>query len=201
MELEGKIALVTGGAAGMGRAIVTRFVAEGAIVVAADRNAQGLDDLGASLGADGARVHPHHCDLAEGDQVDEMVDATLRAHGRIDILVNNAGIPDNYQGVGDLSLEVWDRQLAVNLVAPMRAMRRTVPAMVAQGGGSIVNIGSIASTSGAAACWGSTGTPPGCMRGMAYAATSSSRAGPRRRSPATSRARSPRKAATASVSS
>jgi NAD(P)-dependent dehydrogenase (short-subunit alcohol dehydrogenase family) len=76
---------------------------------------------------------------------------TLRAHGRIDILVNNAGIPDNYQGVGDLSLEVWDRQLAVNLVAPMRAMRRTVPAMVAQGGGSIVNIGSIASTSGAAA--------------------------------------------------
>jgi NAD(P)-dependent dehydrogenase (short-subunit alcohol dehydrogenase family) len=151
MELEGKIALVTGGAAGMGRAIVTRFVAEGAIVVAADRNAQGLDDLGASLGADGARVHPHHCDLAEGDQVDEMVDATIRAHGRIDILVNNAGIPDNYQGVGELSLEVWDRQLAVNLVAPMRAMRRTVPAMVAQGGGSIVNIGSIASTSGAAA--------------------------------------------------
>jgi NAD(P)-dependent dehydrogenase (short-subunit alcohol dehydrogenase family) len=151
MELEGKVALVTGAAAGMGRAIVGRFAAEGATVFAADRNQPGLDDLVASLGTDGARVDPHHCDLADGDQVDAMVDAALGAHGRIDILVNNAGIPDNYQGVGELSLEVWERQLAVNLVAPMRAMRRTVPAMIPQGGGSIVNIGSIASTSGAAA--------------------------------------------------
>jgi NAD(P)-dependent dehydrogenase (short-subunit alcohol dehydrogenase family) len=148
MELEGKVALVTGGAAGMGRAIVARFVAEGAIVVAADRNEQGLADL---VAAAGQQVHAHCCDLAEGDQVDRMVDATVDAHGRIDILVNNAGIPDNYQGIGELSLDVWERQLAVNLVAPMRAMRRAVPVMVAQGGGAIVNIGSIASTSGAAA--------------------------------------------------
>jgi NAD(P)-dependent dehydrogenase (short-subunit alcohol dehydrogenase family) len=145
-ELAGKVAVVTGGAAGMGRAIVGRFVAEGAIVVVADRNREELANLVAETGAT-----PHCCDLAIGEAVDAMIDAAVTAHGRIDILVNNAGIPDNYQAVGELALEVWDRMIAVNLTAPMRAMRRAVPLMIASGGGAIVNIGSIASTSGAAA--------------------------------------------------
>jgi NAD(P)-dependent dehydrogenase (short-subunit alcohol dehydrogenase family) len=148
MELAGKLALVTGGAAGMGRAIVKRFAAEGAIVVAADRNVEGLEAVRAEVGG---TVHPYACDLSVGEQVDRMIEDAEAAHGRIDILVNNVGLPDNYQAIGDLPLEIMERQFAVNLFAPMRAMRLVVPRMVERGGGVIVNIGSTASTSGAVA--------------------------------------------------
>jgi NAD(P)-dependent dehydrogenase (short-subunit alcohol dehydrogenase family) len=150
-RLEGKIAVITGAGSGMGLAMARRFTAAGASVVAADWNAERLNAAVSEIQATGGTILGACGNIAERATAEALVDQAVEAYGRIDVLVNNAGVMDYMQGIGELSEDVWRRVLGINLDGPMYTMRRAVPKMLAQGGGSIVNIASTAGIEGGAA--------------------------------------------------
>ena len=136
-RLDGKVALVTGGARGMGKAHVRHFVAEGARVVLGDvRDEQGAA-VAAALGPDACRF-VHHDVTSESDWV-TAVDTTVAAFGRLDVLVNNAGILA-HAPIDEMALADFRRVLEVNLVGCWLGIKHVVAPMTAAGGGSIVNI-------------------------------------------------------------
>jgi NAD(P)-dependent dehydrogenase (short-subunit alcohol dehydrogenase family) len=151
MQLQDKAVVITGAGSGMGRAIATRFAAEGAKLVVNDWNEERLNEVIASIQASGGTIVGEQGNIAEKDTAERLVDLALSTYGRIDILCNNAGVMDYMQGVGEVSDDIWRRVLSINLDGPMFTSRRAVPQMVSQGSGSIINIASTASLSGAAA--------------------------------------------------
>ena len=132
-RLHGKVAVVTGAASGIGAATARLFASEGAVVVGLDRNA--------AISTDNGVLH-HLCDITEAAAVDAAITGVLAAHGRIDILVNNAGA-DVFSEPLSLTDEDWDRCLSLNLKGAWHLCRAVLPAMLAQGAGSIVNIASV----------------------------------------------------------
>ena len=139
-RLDGKIAIVTGAARGMGEAHARLFVAEGAKVVLTDV----LDDLGRAVADDlGEAARFHHHDVSVPEDWDAVVAFTLREFGRIDGLVNNAAI-HRLRLLRDETPDAFDRMLAVNLKGPFLGMQAVFEPMRAAGGGSIVNISSLA---------------------------------------------------------
>jgi NAD(P)-dependent dehydrogenase (short-subunit alcohol dehydrogenase family) len=151
MRLEGKSVVITGAASGIGRATAIRFAAEGAKLVLGDRNEERLTDVVKTIGASGATVTSALGDISRKETAESLVDLAIARHGRIDALVNNAGIMDHFQGVGELSDEMWRAVFATNVDGPMFTSRRAIPHMVKQGGGSIVNLSSMSGYSGASA--------------------------------------------------
>jgi NAD(P)-dependent dehydrogenase (short-subunit alcohol dehydrogenase family) len=151
MRLEGKVAVITGAAAGMGLAIATRFAAEGASVVAGDWNAERLDVAVAAIQATGGSIVGAQGNIADRATAEGLVNLAIETQGRIDVLCNNAGVMDYMQGVGELDDEVWRRVLGINLDGPMYTSRRAVQQMRQQGFGSIINIASIGGLQGGAA--------------------------------------------------
>lgn len=138
-ELDGKVALVTGAAGGIGGAIVRRFAAQGARVLATDRDAEGLGRLAADVPGLVARA----ADITAADGVAELFAALDAAFGGIDILVNNAGIGGpRVKRLHELDLAEYDAVMAANLRAPLALTQAALPLMIAQGGGSIVNLAS-----------------------------------------------------------
>ena len=150
-RLQGKVAVVTGAASGIGLAIATRFSAEGASIVAGDWNAQRLDAAVAGIQAAGGTITGAQGNIAEQAAAEGLIDLAVSTYGRLDVLCNNAGVMDYMQGVGELSDDIWRRVLGINLDGPMFTSRRAVPQMLIQGGGSIVNIASTAGIEGGAA--------------------------------------------------
>lgn len=151
MRLADKVVLITGAGSGTGRAMATRFAAEGASVVAAEWHADTLAAVVAEVTAAGGDITGVHGDVSlEADCV-AMVDAAVQTYGRLDVLVNNAGVMDNNHGVGEVANAMWERVIGINLNGPMYLSRLAVPRMVAQGGGSIVNVASVAGVGGGAA--------------------------------------------------
>jgi len=148
MRLENKIAVVTGAGSGIGLATARLFVAQGAAVVAVDWHA---DAIAAAVADIGGSIIGMTGNVADEAHSVAMVDRAVAEYGRIDILVNNAGVMDLFQSVADVDNETWRRCMSVNVDGPMYAMRRAVPLMLAQGGGSIVNIASVAAIGGGAA--------------------------------------------------
>jgi NAD(P)-dependent dehydrogenase (short-subunit alcohol dehydrogenase family) len=141
-RLEGKVALITGGARGMGKSHARHFVAEGAKVVISDV----LDDKGSSvaerLGPDVCRFIHH--DVTREEDWSAAVAATVSAFGHLDVLVNNAGIAPLYPSLVDVTEELFDKVVAVNLKGPFR-LTALVGARMAEGeGGSIINVSSVA---------------------------------------------------------
>ena len=143
MRLDGKVALITGGGSGIGEAIARRFVADGAKVCIAGRRAEPLEKVAASLPPESVATSAG--DVARYEDVERMVDAALRLGGRLNVLVNNAAkdqVPT--ADVTGLDPELWHRVLGVNLTGPFFTMKAAVPHMVRAGGGSIINVASVA---------------------------------------------------------
>jgi NAD(P)-dependent dehydrogenase (short-subunit alcohol dehydrogenase family) len=141
-DVEGKVALVTGGASGIGRATAMRLALGGASVLVADRDevgAQGTLDLIADAGG---IAHVRAVDVTDPDQIAAMVDDAVGTYGRLDIAVNNAGMTGTYAPLADQTLDDWNRTLVVNLTSVFLSMQAEIPAMLASGGGSIVNTAS-----------------------------------------------------------
>lgn len=149
MRLKDKVALITGAASGNGKAIAARFVSEGAKLMLADINEKGLKEVADMFRRHGYTVETICADITQEADVESMITAAVSVFGRLDILVNNAGIFDMLVPVGDVSDDLWNKILAVNLTAPMRAIRYALPVFKSQGGGVIVNTASIAGFTGA----------------------------------------------------
>ncbi len=152
MRIENKNAIVTGGASGIGRATVRRFVAEGADVLIADRNRANAERLAQELAHTGRKVIAHQVDVSDEAQVDAMVDRAVRELGGVDILVAAAAIPyagfgageDRHRAIIDKPFAEWREVLGVNLDGVFLVDRAVARAMVKAGrGGRIINISSI----------------------------------------------------------
>jgi 3-hydroxybutyrate dehydrogenase/3-oxoacyl-[acyl-carrier protein] reductase len=145
MKLDGKIAAITGGTAGLGRGIAEAFLAEGAKVALFARNpekgAAVLEELNASFGADKAVFVAG--DVMQQADVEGFLDDTVAAFGRIDILVNNAGGAGDLQPMVDLSDEAFDEAMKWNVYSTFWASRRALKTMIPQKGGRIINISSM----------------------------------------------------------
>jgi NAD(P)-dependent dehydrogenase (short-subunit alcohol dehydrogenase family) len=141
--LAGRVAIVTGAANGLGRAIADGLHRAGASLALVDIDADGLERASGELRGEGAEVEPIVADLADPDQVRAIPEAVVARFGRIDILVNNAGVRDVYS-VEDLPLDRWQRTFDINLTAPFLLSQGAAPYMRRQGKGRIVNIASIA---------------------------------------------------------
>ena len=171
-QLEGKVAIITGGASGMGLATVERFVAEGAQVVFCDLPAQPKEELAARIGE--AKAAMHHtrrerggpndgiaiadrlgvnatfvpCDVTDAEQLANVVDAAVSRYGGVDILFNNAGIGGAEGSIVDCADDVFDRIIDVDLKAVWRGIKLAAPRIAERGGGSIISTASIAAIMG-----------------------------------------------------
>jgi len=141
MELENKVALVTGAASGFGRGIAEAFVREGARVACLDVNREGADAVAGGLGK-AARAFA--CDVADGASVRTAVRGAHAAFGRLDIVVNNAGISHRNRPMLEVDEAEFDRVFAVNVKSIYHMAQAAVPLMRGQGGGAIINVGSTA---------------------------------------------------------
>jgi NAD(P)-dependent dehydrogenase (short-subunit alcohol dehydrogenase family) len=142
-DLTGRIALVTGGTRGLGRAIVLAFAHAGADVIVSSRKQHACDDVAAEVAALGRRSKGEACHVGRWRDIDALVERVYEDFGRVDILVNNAGISPLYDDTPSVSEELWDKVLAVNLKGPFR-LTALIGSRMAQGeGGSIVNVSSI----------------------------------------------------------
>lgn len=143
-RLEGKVAVVTGGAMGIGRAVALAFAREGARIVIADINAEKgnavIEEI-QEIGGDAVFIL---ADVGRSEDVQAAVETALRQFGRLDILVNNAGIAVS-GSVVDISEEDWHRVINVNLSGVWRGMKFAIPEMIKGGGGSIINLSSVQS--------------------------------------------------------
>jgi 3-oxoacyl-[acyl-carrier protein] reductase len=133
-RLQGKVTIVTGGASGMGRASVLRFLEEGAIVVAADIQSEQLEAL--QIPAD--RGFTSLTDVTDGDAVGALVDDVVGRYGKLDVYFNNAGTAMWATPVSEVSRELWDHTIEVNLTAAFIAAQVTFPAFRRNGGGSFI---------------------------------------------------------------
>jgi meso-butanediol dehydrogenase / (S,S)-butanediol dehydrogenase / diacetyl reductase len=143
MNLEGKVALITGGGTGIGAAITERFVAEGAKVCITGRRQEMLAKTAKSLPA--GMVTTCVGDTSKDEDVARMIATTVEFGGKIDVLVNNAAISST-GAVADLDRSVWRQVLDVNLTGPFMLMQESIPHMIKAGGGSIINIASVGGT-------------------------------------------------------
>jgi NAD(P)-dependent dehydrogenase (short-subunit alcohol dehydrogenase family) len=143
--LEGKVALVTGGSRGLGREMVLAFAEAGADVVISSRKLAGCEDLADEVRAKtGRRALAVACHVGQWDALDGLVDAAYDEFGTVDVLVNNAGMAPVYPSLDAVTEELFDKVLAVNLKGPFRLSALVGSRMAAGGGGSIVNVSSIA---------------------------------------------------------
>ena len=144
MRLKDRVALITGGASGIGRATAERFLEEGAIVVVADVAREAGEETVAAFRARGHRdVSALACDVTRGAEVERLVAGILAAHGRIDVLFNNAGAFAPHEA-HEIPEEEWARILAVNLTSVYLVSKAVVPGMLERGKGAIVNNSSVA---------------------------------------------------------
>ena len=149
--LEGKVAIITGGGAGIGRAASTLFAAEGAKVVVADHKPELSAETAKAIEANGGRTLNVEVDVSKPEQVERMVEAAIEAFGRVDVLYNNAGGATARDGkVTELPFDEFWRTIGVDLFGTFLGCRFVIPHMAAQGGGSIINTTSIRAMVGTA---------------------------------------------------
>lgn len=159
MRFEGKSVVVTGASSGMGRRIALDFAKEGATVIAVARRKERLEELQKEAEGLAGKILPYAGDVSSQEVNEGMIDYAVKECGKLDVLVNNAGIMDEFVPIGELTNELYEKIMAVNLNGPMYAMRKAVQVMLEQNtAGNIVNVASIGGTNG-------------CRAGAAYTAS------------------------------
>lgn len=151
MRLKGKVAIVTGAASGIGKAIAEQYVREGARVVVSDLNGEGAGQTVAEITAAGGEALAVQANVADQADIDRLFAETIQAWGSLDILVNNAGIMDSFEPVGDVTDEQWERVVAVNTTSVMRTSRKAVEWFLPRESGAIINVASVGGLNGARA--------------------------------------------------
>jgi NAD(P)-dependent dehydrogenase (short-subunit alcohol dehydrogenase family) len=151
MRLEGKVALITGGASGMGKVASSLFASEGAKVVLTDVSDEAGEAVASEIVAGGGEAAFVHADISKEADAKAMVEVAVSRFGKLDVLYNNAGIMLGTDGSVDTTEEsVWDKTLAINVKGVAFGCKYGVPAMIASGGGSIINVASFVAWLGAA---------------------------------------------------
>jgi 3-oxoacyl-[acyl-carrier protein] reductase len=143
MKLEGKVALVTGAGSGMGRAIATLFANEGAKVAVIDINEASGQETAKLIKQSGGAGQFIYANVGKASDVAQMIEVTMRVHGRLDILVNNAGVPMSFTPIESVDEALYDKIMAVNLKGIFLACKYATPIMKKQGRGVIINTTSI----------------------------------------------------------
>jgi hypothetical protein len=145
-DLGGRVAIVTGGSRGIGRAIAQGLAEAGASVVIASRKLGACESAAAEVTqSTGARAMPFACHVGRWHECDALIDATIERFGRLDVLVSNAGMSPLYETLDTVTEDLFDKTLAVNLKGPFRLGVRAAAHMADHAGGSIVNVGTIGS--------------------------------------------------------
>lgn len=147
MRLKGEVALVTGAARGIGKAIATRFAAEGAQVVLGDVDLDEATRAAGDIGKAGGAARAVKLDVTKPDDIKAVVDGTTRDLGKLTILVNNAGVTDRAPFLS-MTLDFWERVLRINLTGAMLCSQEAARAMQQAGGGRIINVASISGQRG-----------------------------------------------------
>jgi NAD(P)-dependent dehydrogenase (short-subunit alcohol dehydrogenase family) len=147
-QFEGRVAVVTGGAFGIGRATALAFAREGAKVVVADVADAGGEETVALIRRAGGTAQYAHCDIAQGAEVARLIDGTVETWGRLDAAFNNAGIEGTQAPLAELPEAAWRKVIDVNLTGQFLCMQRELQVMARQGAGAIVNNASILGTVG-----------------------------------------------------
>src|SRR5690348_1774958 len=142
-QFDGKVAIVTGGASGIGAAVAKQLAKEGCRVVIADRDATGLETVAAEIGK---HAVPYEINVADALEVEAMVEFAERECGGLDLAVNNAGIGGPTAPTADYPLDGWRQVMDVNLNSVFFCMKYEIAAMLRAGGGAIVNMSSILGT-------------------------------------------------------
>lgn len=143
MKLQGKTAVITGAASGMGKEMAILFAREGANVIVADMNEAAVDAVAQAISAEGGQAIGVVTNVTKEEDVARMIDTAVQKFGKLDILVNNAGIMDQMMSAEAVTDEMWNRIMDVNVTGPMRAIRKAIPIMKEQGGGVIINTASV----------------------------------------------------------
>ena len=152
MRFEGKCVVVTGASSGMGRKIALDFAKEGATVIAVARRLERLEEIAKEAESFVGKILPYQGDISLEEVNNSMIDYAVKECGKLDVLVNNAGIMDEFTPIGELTDELFNKVMAVNLNGPIYAMRKAVQVMLEQETkGNIVNIASIGGICGARA--------------------------------------------------
>ena len=150
MKLDGKVAIVTGGGRGIGRAVALALAKNGASVVVSARTTAEIEDVAQEVRELGQKALAAQADVSSETDVSDLVARTLEAFGRMDILVNNAAANLPVRHVKDLTLAEWNRVVEVNLTGPFLCCRAVLPTMMKQHSGKIINVSSIGGRRGAA---------------------------------------------------
>ena len=143
-RLKNKVAIVTGGGSGIGRASCLLFAREGAKVVVADYVAEGGNETARQISAANGQAVFVQTDVSKSTDVKNMIGATIRNYGRVDILFNNAGIEGPSTKLANLKEEDWDRVIAIDLTSVYLGIKYVIPEMIKQGGGVILSTASVA---------------------------------------------------------
>ncbi|WP_251550249.1 SDR family oxidoreductase [Neobacillus muris] len=149
MKLSNKVAVVTGAASGMGKAIAELYAEEGAKVIVADLNIDGAKTVVEGIRNNGGTAIAVQANVAKLEDIENMIDTAVKEFDSLDILVNNAGIMDGFEPVGDISDERWDLIFDINTKGVMRAMRKAIPLFLKKGKGVIINVASTGGLNGA----------------------------------------------------